>query len=131
MLIYPSSPDHLQTTPVTITQDPRRSRDSLLSQLPTRETVDFLVQYFLEEVNWLYEMIYPLTFLERYNAWWSQESYHGVDDVQFGVWILRLCVNSLQYVISSKDLRERTKFHNYVTQLIALSHTNGSVHLGS
>jgi Fungal specific transcription factor domain len=47
-------------------------------------------------VNWLYEEIYPLTFLEKYNTWWSLDGQHGEDDIQFGVLILRICVNSIQ-----------------------------------
>ena len=52
----------------------------------------------LPEVNWLYEEIYPQTFLERYNSWWSQPDYHGEEDIQFGVLILRICVNSLEFL---------------------------------
>lgn len=60
--------------------------------------VDFLVQHFLAEVNWLYEEIYPQTFLEIYNSWWSQPNYYGEEDIQFGVLILRICVNSLEFL---------------------------------
>jgi hypothetical protein len=59
--------------------------------------VDFLIQHFLAEVNWLYEEIYPPTFLERYNSWWSLLAYNN-DSIQFGILILRLCVNSVQFL---------------------------------
>lgn len=64
---------------------------------PERKVVDFLIRHFLEQVNWLYEEIEPQAFLQRYNAWWSQAS-QGEEDIQFGVLILRLCVNSLQFL---------------------------------
>ncbi|KAE9364628.1 hypothetical protein N431DRAFT_388872 [Stipitochalara longipes BDJ] len=78
--------------------DPRRSRIEVLKLFPSRKTVDFLIQHFLAQVNWLYEEIYAQTFLERYNSWWSQQDYHGEEDVQFGVLILRICVNSLEFL---------------------------------
>jgi hypothetical protein len=70
----------------------------VLKLFPSRKTVDFLVQHFLAQVNWLYEEIYPPTFLEKYNSWWSQPNYYGEEDVEFGVLILRICVNNLEFL---------------------------------
>lgn len=80
------------------TESSPRSRNAVLNIFPPRNVVDFLVQHFLAEINWLYEEIYPQIFLEKYNNWWYLPSYESDDDIQFGVLILRLCVNSLQFL---------------------------------
>ncbi|KAK2802357.1 hypothetical protein FQN51_004651 [Onygenales sp. PD_10] len=76
--------------------DPRRSRETILELFPERHVVNFLIQYFLHEVNWAYEMIYPPTFMEKYTSWWLQTVYQESEDVQFGILILRLCLCSIQ-----------------------------------
>ncbi|PGH11770.1 hypothetical protein AJ79_04671 [Helicocarpus griseus UAMH5409] len=78
------------------THDPRRNRDAILDLFPDRHVVDFLIQYFLQEVNWIYETTYPPTFMERYTSWWLQTTYQESDDIQFGILILRLCLCSIQ-----------------------------------
>ncbi|KAK3170925.1 hypothetical protein OEA41_003009 [Lepraria neglecta] len=40
---------------------------ALLKKVPERAVTDILIQHFLSEANWIYEMVYPTTFLERYN----------------------------------------------------------------
>ncbi|KAH7324069.1 hypothetical protein BKA65DRAFT_555729 [Rhexocercosporidium sp. MPI-PUGE-AT-0058] len=76
----------------------QRTRAEVLKLFPSRREVDFLIQHFIEKVNWTYEYITPDIFLERYGAWWSQSSYYGADDILFGTLILRLCVFSLQHL---------------------------------
>lgn len=36
--------------------DHRRSKENIMKVFPKREIADFLIKYFLEEVNWLYEV---------------------------------------------------------------------------
>ncbi|KAL2373804.1 hypothetical protein RJZ57_001740 [Blastomyces gilchristii] len=76
--------------------DPRRSQEAVLELFPDRKVVDFLIQYFLQEINWIYEMIYPPTFMERYTSWWLQQAYQESEDIQFGILVLRLCLCSIQ-----------------------------------
>ncbi|PGG96730.1 hypothetical protein GX51_07684 [Blastomyces parvus] len=78
--------------------DPRRSREAVLELFPDRHVVDFLIQYFLQEVNWVNEMIYPPTFMEQYTSWWVQQAYQESEDTQFGILILRLCLCSIQFL---------------------------------
>lgn len=85
-------------SPIFAQLDTRRTRLEVLKLFPTRQVVDFLIQKFLAEVNWLFEEVYTPTFLERYDSWWGQDNYQADDDIQFGVLILRLCVNSLQFL---------------------------------
>lgn len=44
-------------------------------------------------------MIYPTTFLERYNQWWSQPC-RTLEDMEFAVLLLRLCCYSAQFLPS-------------------------------
>ncbi|KAL2062610.1 hypothetical protein VTL71DRAFT_5682 [Oculimacula yallundae] len=81
--------------------DMQRTRAEVLKLFPLRHKVDFLIQHFIDKLNWTYEYINPRTFLERYGAWWSQPSYDGADDILFGALILRLCVFSLQHLPNS------------------------------
>lgn len=78
--------------------DRRRTRNAVLSLMPPRSTVDFLVQFYIKEINWYNEMIYPPTFLERYSNWWSQADYSGGDDIQFAALIARVCALATQYL---------------------------------
>ena len=76
----------------------QRTRAEVLKLFPSRQEVDFLIQHFLDKVNWTYDYITPDVFLERYGAWWMQSSYYGSDDILFGTLILRLCTFSLQHL---------------------------------
>ncbi|PVH76570.1 hypothetical protein DL98DRAFT_574345 [Cadophora sp. DSE1049] len=76
----------------------QRTRTEVLKLFPSRQEVDFLIQHFLDKVNWTYDYITPDIFLERYGAWWTQSSYYGSDDILFGTLILRLCTFSLQHL---------------------------------
>lgn len=72
---------------------------ALLKKVPERSVADILIQHFLKEANWIYEMIYPTTFLERYNQWWSQPC-RTLEDLEFAVLLLRLCCYSAQFLPS-------------------------------
>ncbi|KAH9215954.1 hypothetical protein DL95DRAFT_523082 [Leptodontidium sp. 2 PMI_412] len=76
----------------------QRTRAEVLKLFPNRQEVDFLIQHFIEKINWTYDYITPNIFLEQYGAWWSQPSYYGSEDILFGTLILRLCVFSLQHL---------------------------------
>lgn len=62
---------------------------------PRRKVVDFLIQFFFEEVNWTYELVFAQTFTEEYKKWWLLPDYQKDHDFQFGILILRFCLNSL------------------------------------
>ncbi|CAO1598731.1 hypothetical protein XANCAGTX0491_002491 [Xanthoria calcicola] len=71
----------------------------LLSKVPHRTVTDILIQHFLTEANWIYEMIDPNTFLERYDDWWSHPC-RNVQDVEFAALLLRLCSYTAQFLPS-------------------------------
>lgn len=71
-----------------------------LRRLPKRLVLDRLLQNFFKEVNWIYEMIHPTTFLTHYESWWHSDMEGWVHDVEFGVLILRVCAYSAQFLPS-------------------------------
>ncbi|KAH8800388.1 fungal-specific transcription factor domain-containing protein [Xylogone sp. PMI_703] len=75
---------------------PNLGNDITTTHLPKRSVSDFLIQFFFQEVNWIYEMICSVTFLDKYYSWWSQPHHNTEEDVQFSILILRLCLSSLQ-----------------------------------
>ena len=71
----------------------------LLKKMPPRSVADVLIQHFFSEANWIYEMVYPTTFTERYNEWWAGPC-QSVEDAQFATLLLRLCAYTAQFLPS-------------------------------
>ncbi|KAL8729313.1 MAG: hypothetical protein Q9166_004810 [cf. Caloplaca sp. 2 TL-2023] len=71
----------------------------LLQKVPHRTVTDILIQHFFTEANWIYEMVDPTTFLERYDDWWSHPC-RNAEDVEFAALLLRLCSYTAQFLPS-------------------------------
>ena len=71
----------------------------LLKYMPARPVTDVLIQHFFSEANWIYVMICPITFTERYNEWWTRSCQSG-GDIQFATLLLRLCSYTAQFLPS-------------------------------
>ena len=71
-----------------------------LQRLPKRPVLDRLLQNFFKEVNWIYEMIHPTTFLAHYESWWHSDIEDWIHDIEFGVLMLRVCAYSAQFLPS-------------------------------
>ncbi|KAF2753059.1 hypothetical protein EJ05DRAFT_542249 [Pseudovirgaria hyperparasitica] len=71
-----------------------------LDMFPKRPIINCLVQHFIKEVNWLYEMIHPTLFLNKYEQWWKSVPGSSVDSLDFGILILRICAYSAQFIPS-------------------------------
>lgn len=67
--------------------------------MPPRPVTDVLIQHFFTEANWIYEMVYPTTFTERYNEWWAGPC-QSVDDIEFATLLLRLRSYTAQFLPS-------------------------------
>lgn len=76
-----------------------------LKRMPPRPVTEILVQHFLSEANWIDEMVYPTTFIQRYDKWWSSP-YQTVDDLQFAALLLRICAYSAQFLPSQRYLAD-------------------------
>ena len=91
--------------------------------MPSRPILDFLIQYFFAEVNWLVprhlkfyvdstvqvltvtlhrmdQLLYPPWFLGQYQKWWNMEKPLSVTDIEFSVLFLRICSYASQFLPS-------------------------------
>jgi hypothetical protein len=89
----------------------------MLKYFPKRATIDMLVHHFLQNVNWLYEEVHAVSFLEQYDIWWNQTQHQTDADIQFAILILRISVNSLQFLPqltaeTALEGRSATEFEN-------------------
>ncbi|OTA64770.1 hypothetical protein K449DRAFT_327714 [Hypoxylon sp. EC38] len=71
-----------------------------IERIPDRQILDFLVNYFVAEINWIDQLVHAPWFLEKYQAWWRVEQVKLVSEVDFAVLILRICSYSLQFLPS-------------------------------
>ncbi|KAI0013977.1 hypothetical protein F4779DRAFT_625068 [Xylariaceae sp. FL0662B] len=71
-----------------------------LGVMPSRPTLDFLVQYFFAEVNWIDQLLYPPWFLVQYQKWWNLDQPSSVSDIEFPVLFLRICWYASQFLPS-------------------------------
>lgn len=71
-----------------------------LGRMPQRPVLDFLVQYFLYELNWMKQVIHAPSFLAQYQLWWTKSQPLPVRDVEFAVLILRVSVYAAHFLPS-------------------------------
>jgi hypothetical protein len=64
---------------------------------PKRPILNSLVQFFIQDVNWMYEMMHPTLFLGRYEKWWRTAPGRTAESLHFGILILRICAYSAQF----------------------------------
>lgn len=82
--------------PPSIFDEIRREFD----RIPPRAVLDFLVQYHVQELNWMKHVIHGATFLYRYQTWWARHNRLSVADIEFAVLILRVCAYAAQFLPS-------------------------------
>ncbi|KAJ5096380.1 hypothetical protein NUU61_005736 [Penicillium alfredii] len=68
-----------------------------LGEMPDRPILDFLVRYFVAEVNWMDQMVYPPWFLEQYQLWWTAKR-PSVFGIEFATLLLRMCSYATQFL---------------------------------
>ncbi|KAI1490985.1 hypothetical protein F5X96DRAFT_633628 [Biscogniauxia mediterranea] len=71
-----------------------------LEDMPSRPILDFLIQYFVAEVNWVDQLLYPPRFLAQYQHWWDLGRPSLVGDIEFSVLFLRICLYASQFLPS-------------------------------
>ncbi|KAI1310674.1 hypothetical protein F5Y03DRAFT_392120 [Xylaria venustula] len=62
-----------------------------LGGIPSRPILDVLLQYFVTEVNWIHQILYPPWFLTKYQEWWGLNRPYSVEDIEFAILFLRVC----------------------------------------
>ncbi|KAI0417790.1 hypothetical protein F5X98DRAFT_386851 [Xylaria grammica] len=76
-----------------------------LSRIPSRPILDFLLQYFIAEVNWIDQLLYPPWFLAHYQKWWDLDRPYSVGDIEFSVLFLRVCWYASQFLPSESAVK--------------------------
>ncbi|OQE47076.1 hypothetical protein PENCOP_c001G00335 [Penicillium coprophilum] len=71
-----------------------------LDLMPERQVLDFLVQYFVFELNWIKQVIHAPSFLATYQLWWAKDKIAEVADVEFAALIARICSYATQFLPS-------------------------------
>lgn len=95
---------HSDSLSVQKAHEVQHVKEDMLKDFPKRTTVDILVRHFFSDVNWLYEEVDAVSFLQRYDIWWNQTHLRTDADLQFAILILRMCVNSSQFLPNSTAL---------------------------
>lgn len=81
-----------------------------LEQIPQRQVLDFLIQYFVNELNWMKQIVHPPSFLAQYQQWCTKERpLSAVSDIEFTVLVLRVCAYSAQFLPSPTETVERIR----------------------
>ncbi|PCG93834.1 Hypothetical protein PENO1_081430 [Penicillium occitanis (nom. inval.)] len=84
----------------------------ILDRMPERPILDFLMRYFVAEVNWIDQLIYLPWFLEQYQLWWTIERHSSVFDFEFAVTILRICSYTSEFLPSRSCTIEKVRGMN-------------------
>lgn len=74
-----------------------------IRRIPPRPILEFLVKIFLVEVNWMSQLLHHDWFMDLFEKWWDVSNGPSltVDQVDFAVLILRVCLLASQYLPSS------------------------------
>ncbi|KAE8392852.1 hypothetical protein BDV23DRAFT_181267 [Aspergillus alliaceus] len=80
-----------------------------LRQMPERSILDFLVRYFVTDVNWIDQMVYTPWFLAHYEKWWTVDSHSYVGDVEFAVLLLRISSYASEFLPSPAYTIDRVR----------------------
>ncbi|KAH8199350.1 hypothetical protein TruAng_006482 [Truncatella angustata] len=81
----------------------------LMKRLPDRSILDFLIQHFLAEVDWIDRLIYPPWLLAQYKQWWTKEQLEYVVDIDFVILVLRICSYASQFLPSPNYTADRIR----------------------
>ncbi|KAK4173763.1 hypothetical protein QBC36DRAFT_335109 [Triangularia setosa] len=72
----------------------------MFDSMPNRPILDFLVRYFVAEVSWMDQLIYPPWFLSQYQKWWGIDRTSTAYGIEFAVLVLRICSYASQFLPS-------------------------------
>ncbi|ROT40787.1 hypothetical protein SODALDRAFT_291188 [Sodiomyces alkalinus F11] len=83
-----------------------------MERMPPRTVIDFLMQFFLAEVNWMFHLVHPASLMSHYEAWWNKrrqiklpdtdvECVFNATDIDFAALILRICAFAAQFLPSA------------------------------
>ncbi|KAL4954298.1 hypothetical protein BDW69DRAFT_183667 [Aspergillus filifer] len=71
-----------------------------LARIPSREILDFIIQYFVSELNWMKQLVHVPSFLTHYQRWWTDLNHLNTSNTEFAVLVLRICEYATQFLPS-------------------------------
>ncbi|RYP51842.1 hypothetical protein DL768_002918 [Monosporascus sp. mg162] len=78
-----------------------------LDRMPRRPTINFLMQFFVTELNWMSLLVHPPSLMAQYESWWARRPPSAADthltaaDIDFAVLLLRICSFASQFLPSA------------------------------
>ncbi|KAF5005867.1 hypothetical protein FDECE_7725 [Fusarium decemcellulare] len=93
-----------------------------LQVIPPRPYTDILVQNFLNNVNFHYYIIYPPSFLEQYQQWWSARADNRPLSVQWTCLLLMVCACASQYTDLDLQRKLEVDLGDTIQRLTELYH---------
>ncbi|KAH9895522.1 hypothetical protein F4778DRAFT_783880 [Xylariomycetidae sp. FL2044] len=95
------SNEETATREVNVSQDNTSSEiREQFARLPQRGVLDFLVQYFIGELNWIQQVVDGSQFLTHYQDWWTKAECPSTGDAEFAVLLVRICAYAAQFLPS-------------------------------
>ncbi|KAI9752219.1 MAG: hypothetical protein M4579_005722 [Chaenotheca gracillima] len=80
-----------------------------LRRMPDRQIFDFLVQYFVSDIQWMEQLVHLPWFLAQYQHWWTLGRLSSVEDAEFAVLLLRVCSYASQFLPSPSYTIDRIR----------------------
>ncbi|KAI0379503.1 hypothetical protein F5Y04DRAFT_282924 [Hypomontagnella monticulosa] len=93
-----TSPD--QSSRMKLSGETLDAVQSEMEHMLARPILDFLLDHFISEVNWINQLLHPPSFLRAYGDWWARGAIDRIIDVEFAILILRICTYSSQFLPS-------------------------------
>ena len=104
--------------------------EDCLKLIPKRHILNFLVQHFLEDVDWNNGIVHSTTFLTKYEQLWEALPSSNLEDMGFVLLLLQIAAYSAQFLPCSTYTADticgmqisaiRKHFHNLATDTSAL-----------
>ncbi|KAF4963716.1 hypothetical protein FSARC_8286 [Fusarium sarcochroum] len=94
-----SKHETIKTSSREFVKDPKDflQLERALQVIPPRPYTDILVQNFINNVNFHYYIVYPPSFLEQYQQWWTARAEGRPLSVQWTCLLLNVCACASQY----------------------------------
>ncbi|KAJ5152588.1 uncharacterized protein N7482_009066, partial [Penicillium canariense] len=80
-----------------------------LDKIPDGPILDFLLKYFVREVNWMDQLVHLPWILDEYQRWRTVKIPSSLFEIEFAVLILRICSYASQYLPSPSCTIERIR----------------------
>lgn len=106
-LTKPAPKLDLRSTEIFMPPDRAGIFRKAIDQMPARDILDTMIQFFIAELNWTSQLIYPPSFLNQYESWWasmpdlrSTKTNPSVADSEFAALVLSIAALATQFMPS-------------------------------